>query len=124
MADFERKKYESDRGNVFYCRMDNYSAVQTVAGSEPEGEVTEELTILVSKTDGEFGIRPRLAIYKRPLGEANTDGDRYVKQGAAYKRVAILTPARYVELDADTAPDIVIGGITFKYNGKLQEQVR
>ncbi len=124
MADFEIVKYQTDKGNIFNCRMDSFDAVQTVAGDEPAGAVTENLTILVSKSDREFGIRPRLAIYGRPLGQDNVPGDRYVRAGTAYKRVAILTAERFNALNKDTAPNIVIGGVTFAFKSKMSERVR
>ena len=124
MADIEKKKYITDKGNIFNVKMDDFDAVQTVAGEQPAGEETESMTILISKSNREFGIRPRLAIYGRPLGAPNEEGARYVNQSTAYKRIAVLTPDRYNELDIDSAPDVVIGGVTFTFKGKLPELVK
>lgn len=124
MADFDRKKYQTDAGNVFFTKMDINTQVQAVAGDEPEGEPTENMTCLISQNNREAGLRPRYAVYGRALGGDNVDGARYVSSGQAYKKIAILTPERYAELNPTDAPVITIGDVIFRYKGKFNERIK
>lgn len=124
MADFEPHKYQTDAGNVFKIRCDDDNAVLEVCGDEPTAALTENMTVKISRNKNAFGVRPRYALYKRPLGAANTEGARYVTAGQAYKKIPVFTTARWDELDSSVAPDVVIGGITFTYVDKVKESIK
>lgn len=124
MADFEFHKYATNAGNVFKIKCDDDNAVLEVCGDEPTAALTENMTVKISKGKRAFGIQPRYALYKRPIGTQNTEGSRYVTIGQAYRRIPVFTQARWDELDSSTAPDVTVGEVTFTYVDKVAESVK
>lgn len=57
MPAFERAKYESDRGTIHSIRLQ--PATLAVAGAQPAGAVDSDIKAKVTKTNREFGLRPR-----------------------------------------------------------------
>lgn len=94
MAKTVQTTYAADGGAVFKIRIgqDTYTALTTKSG----GTVTQNSYVKISKTNREFGLRPRLAVLSRQVG---TGADAVVK----YKRVPALTAD-------DFAGQLKIGG--------------
>ena len=124
MADFEFHKYQTNAGNVFKIKCDDDNAVLEVSGDEPTAALTENMSVKISKGKRAFGIQPRYALYKRPIGSANTEGARFVTAGQAYKKIPVFTLDRWDELDSSTAPDVTVDTVTFTYVDKVAESVR
>lgn len=132
MAGFTKKKYQADSGNIYYVRLDSRNDVLAVAGAEPGGAVTEDMTLVVSRSSRSFGLHPRYAVFSRPLGGGlgqgtNTEEDPltndelgYVTEGKAYKYVPILTEAAATALTTNTT--INLSGVTFTWVRNVKEE--
>lgn len=81
-------KYETDKGNIFYCVCDDSPALDSIRGTEPTGNITESITFKESKSSKEFGLKPRTAILK--LKGAQTAEGCLVNPNSITKRVPIL----------------------------------
>lgn len=68
MVAFENVKYESDTGDIHLMRLLPVRAA--VAGTPPAAATTSSIKVKVSKTNGEYGIRPRGVTLSRVLGTA------------------------------------------------------
>lgn len=77
MATFTDAKYESNDGKVYQIRL--RPETLAAAGTQPTGGVTEDVKAKVSKTGGEFGIRPRFVVGSRKVGTAPDDFRVYTK---------------------------------------------
>lgn len=83
-------KYQTDKGNIFYCVSDDSPALDAIRGVEPNGNVTENMTIKTSKHSKEFGFKPRTCILK--LKGSQSAAGCLINPNSITKRVAILTP--------------------------------
>jgi hypothetical protein len=88
---FSTSKYESDEGNIHPIRIKTERLA--AAGTAPTGAITSNAYAKISKTNREFGIRPRGVRLARTLGTAPLTFKRYafvpvltgeVWDGAAY----------------------------------------
>lgn len=116
------RKYETDDSKVYYAKVDGTFAVQAVIGAQPEAALTDIWLVRRSKNDKEPGIQPRCALFERAIGAVGGADDRYTTQGKAYKRVTILTKAKYTELSGTPPADIVMGNATFKFVKLIPEK--
>ena len=127
MATFSNQKYLSDRGNVFFTKIEDLAGVDAVIGDEPAGAATEDMICRISRTARESGIRPRFVTLKRAIGATTTDPDpeipgrALVNSGASYRRLAILTPTRFNEIELDE--EFTIEGTVYQVSGKTGEDV-
>lgn len=92
-------KYEANGGSIHKIRLS--SRTVPLAGSAPSGDVDSDIPAKVSKSNGEFGIRPRGIRITRVVGT----GDTAYRQ---YAFVPILTASTWDEFSA---------GETVSYNG-------
>lgn len=94
---FTNSKYQADSGDIFKIRLDDDTLA--VAGTPPTGAETTPLYVKVSKTNREFGLRPRLGVY---VFVETAPSGRELK---VYKRVPFLTPAAFA-----AAPNLITIG--------------
>lgn len=115
MAGTVRRKYESDRNNVYYITLDERPSVLAIAGNEPTRPITEAFTLKVSGNRRAFGLHPRYALFGRPLGTGDepTDDLTYTKNGVAYKKVPLLTTVAAGTLDSTSA--LILGDADFTF---------
>ena len=59
MPGIQRVKYQTANDSIFNVLLDDNTGVDTLIGTPPAGEYTENMTIRVSKNNKEVGIRPR-----------------------------------------------------------------
>lgn len=75
MAAFTNTKYESEEGDIHSLRLT--PAYAAVAGTEPQGNVTNKIPAKVTKGNREFGLRPRGVRLFRTLGTGEDTFKRY-----------------------------------------------
>lgn len=81
-----RFKYQADGDSVHWIRLSN--AVKTAAGAEPNGAVTSELSVKVSRGNRQIGLRPRFVRLTRTEGE---EPNIVIKR----TRIPVLTKANW-----------------------------
>lgn len=86
MANFIRTKYQADDGTVHALRLSQAKSV--IAGAAPAGAVNSSVKAKVSKSNREFGIRPRGVTIAMEVG---ADPDTFQK----YAFIPILTETVY-----------------------------
>lgn len=84
MARFKRSKYKSDSGRIHPIRIKQatYAAVQ---GTEPTGDINDEIPAKISRSKRAFGLRPRGVVIARTRG---TGDDTFTE----YARLPVLDP--------------------------------
>lgn len=105
-------KYESDDGEIHAIRLT--SAYLAAAGTAPSGGVTSDIIAKVSKSNREFGIRPRGVRLKRTIGTAPN-------QFQKYSFLAVLTPTAYDSAAFAKDAEITIDGIEWTVASKVPE---
>lgn len=68
-------KYEANGGSIHKIRLT--SKTVTIAGAAPSGDVDSDIPAKVSKSNGEFGIRPRGLRLTRVVGTGATAFRQY-----------------------------------------------
>lgn len=68
-------KYKSDNGSIHPIRL-RPDTLTAVAGTVPEGDVTNPLYVHISKSKRQFGLAPRKVLIARTLG---TDPNTYTE---------------------------------------------
>lgn len=106
-------RYESDQGTIHKIRLD--AATIAAAGTAPAGAVNSSIRAKVSKTNREFGLRPRYALLGRDI-DAGAAG--LFKK---YKILPILTPAAYESAAFADNSTITIGGVQWTVVAKNPE---
>lgn len=71
----QRKKYESDAGTIHPILLSPDYA--TAAGTEPAGAINSPIKVKVTKTNRQFGVKPRGVTLVRTVGTAP---DTFVKR--------------------------------------------
>lgn len=84
---FVSKKYQTNAGDICKVRLSALTAVQS--GTEPAGNPTTPFFAKLGKTNREFGIRPRYAVYALTIAA----GTRTLK---VYKKVVKLTDTAWL----------------------------
>jgi hypothetical protein len=102
MAAYTNTKYEADDGSIHAIRL--RAATAAVAGAAPTGAVDSDIKVKVTKTNREFGIRPRSITISQTKGE----GEDTFK---IYATIPILTETAF-----DAAANQL--GATVNYNGE------
>lgn len=72
---FTTTKYESDTGTIHPIRIDSERVA--ASGAAPAGAITSNAFAKISKTNREFGIRPRGVRLSRTLGTAPLTFKKY-----------------------------------------------
>lgn len=97
-------KYESNSGQIYQLSLNPDRAA--AAGTEPTGGVTSDIKAKVSKSNREFGIRPRGVRLSRVVGTAP---DTFRK----YSFLPVLTPVAFATADFQLGATITIGGVVW-----------
>lgn len=114
---FITKKYETDEGAIINLRMsEEYAAV--AANTEPAGPVSLSIYAKKSKTNREFGLRPR-GVRISVSGEVTVgDSTRNVK---VFAFLPILTPTVFDSNTFDPDQTVTINGVAWKIQSRVQE---
>jgi len=114
---FTTRKYETDEGAIINLRMsEEYAAV--AANTEPAGAVTLSIYAKKSKTNREFGLRPR-GVRIAVTGEVTVgDSTRNVK---VFAFLPILTPTVFDSNAFDPGQTVAIDGVTWTVQSRVQE---
>ena len=127
MATFSTRKYRTDNDSIFFTKIEDLAGVATVTGTEPTGDATEDMTVRISRTARESGVRPRHVVLKRAIGTNTTDPDpeiagrALVNSGATYRRLAVLTSAHFATLERGQS--VTIEGTAYEIVSKQSEDV-
>lgn len=105
-------KYESSEGSIHQIRME--SARIAVAGAPPSGAVNSPIKVKISKSNREFGIRPRGVQLRRPVNPGATD-----KIFRSF--LPVLTETAFNSNTFALDAQVTIGGTAWKIIGKVQE---
>lgn len=97
---FRNKKYEADSGDIHPIRIS--SGYEAFVGAEPSGDIDNNIKAKVTKTNREFGLRPRLVVVSRTVGTGANTFKRYA-------RIPMLTQQAY----DDFAVPVTINGNQF-----------
>lgn len=84
MARFKRSKYKSDSGQIHPIRL-RQATYSTVQGTEPTGDINNEIPAKISRSKRAFGLRPRGVVIARTRGAGD---DTFTE----YARLPVLDP--------------------------------
>lgn len=121
MPGIQRLKYETNNGSIFNVLLDDNTGVDSLIGSPPTGEYTENMTIRISKNNKEVGIRPRQVLLSRNIGGNAAEANCLVQTATRYKRVAIPTEARWDAIALNAK--FTIGGTEYTVSKKVNELI-
>lgn len=121
MAGIQRLKYETDKGNVFNVLLDEAEGIDTLIGTQPTGDYTENMTVRVSKNRREVGIKPRRVLLTRTIGNPDTITNCLIQGADRYKAVPIPTLTRWDAIELQDA--FTIGGTAYTVQKKISEEV-
>lgn len=111
------KKYESDSGSIHKLRMSTAKAA-VANNTEPSGSIDSSIRVKVSKSNREYGIRPRGArLYRTVTG--GTGDDAVTK--TLYAFLPILTAAVYDGNSFAEEATVTYNGSTWKVLSKVAE---
>lgn len=112
MPAYTSTKYEADNGDIHGILLSPDKAA--VAGTAPTGDTSSPVKVKVSKSNREFGIRPRGVRLSRIIGTAP---DTFKK----YAFLPVLTPADYATSAFAIGAEITIGGVVWVVASKEGE---
>lgn len=124
-----RIKYETDSGNIFFCEIDSSNSIDTIIGTIPTGQETENLTFTISKNNNEAGGSPRYARFARLVGTDDYTPAYLYKGGRQYKDVAIPTKAAFQNINPGKLGDaqatqFTHRGETYTCIDKVSERIK
>lgn len=105
-------KYESNDGEIHSIGLSADRAA--VAGTAPTGAINNSIKAKISKTNGEYGLRPRGVVLTRTVGTAP---DTFKK----YAFLPVLTAAEYNSAAFAIGVEITIGLIVWTIVSKVPE---
>lgn len=105
---FVNTKYEADNGDIHPIRLN--TATAGAAGAAPSGAVSNPVKCKVSKTNREFGLRPRGLLLSRDVGTAPNNFKKY-------RFLPILTATQFQQPESTYN----IGGTTWTFVSKVPE---
>lgn len=112
MATFVDTLYESDAGVKHPIRLT--TAYAAVAGAPPASPATSSINAKVSKSNREFGIRPRRVVLARTIGTAPDTFRRYAT-------LAVLTPTAFNSATFAKGATVTIDGLAYEIVSKQPE---
>lgn len=115
-------KYETNRGNIFYCRTDSDPELASIRGPAPGGKAIESLTFKFSKNAKEVGGSPRVAILARKIGSED-ENNCIADEAQRFKYVAILTEAHAATLNPEVTT-VTVDRQSYVFKGVSEEQIR
>lgn len=105
-------KYEANDGSIHSLLLDTTRAA--VAGTEPAGAVDSKIKAQISKTNKEFGLRPRGVRLARVIG---TDPDTFKK----YTFLPVLTPTAWSSAPFQNGATIAIDSVDWEVVAAVAE---
>lgn len=112
MAVLSEVKYEDQFGAIYNLKLSAISAA--AAGTEPTGGVSTDVSPKITKSEREFGIRPRGVRVSKIFGTAP---DEFRK----YKFIPILTQAEWLSAAYSKGAIVVIDGENWTVTSKVAE---
>lgn len=109
---FTVTKYEADNEEIHPIRLN--SARVAAAGTPPTGAQTSDAYVKISKSNRQFGIRPRGLRLTRTVGTAP---DTFKK----YTFLPILTQAAFAANTSSVGATVTIGTVSWTVAAKLGE---
>lgn len=109
---FTTTKYESDDGIIHPIRIDSERVA--AAGTAPTGAISSNAYAKISKTNREFGIRPRGVRLVRTLGTAPLTFKRY-------SFIPVLTSTAFDTDAYDPGATLTVDGVQWTIAGRVQE---
>lgn len=107
-----KTKYEADSGAIHTITM---SADRiAVAGTPPAGDVDSDIRVKISKTDREFGIKPRGVSLARTVGTAPDTATKY-------SFLPVLSQADFTGSGFSLGTSITYGGFTWEIVARFGE---
>lgn len=97
---FKVTKYESDAGDIHPIRIN--TTTESAAGTPPSGDVDNDIRVKITKTNREYGLRPRYVVVARTVGTAPNQFKRY-------RKIPMLTQTAW----DDFAVPISLGTVTY-----------
>lgn len=107
-------KYEADDGDIKRIRLS--SDTKAAAGAEPAGALTDPDFVKVSKTNREFGMRPRGVRLK--INDGDEDEPNY-----RYRFLPVLTKTVYDGTGFNPGQTVTIAGEAWEVVARLPEDV-
>lgn len=107
-----KTKYEANSGEVHQVVMDANRIA--VAGAPPTGAVTSSIRAKVSKSNREYGIRPRGVRLGREIA---AEDETFIK----YSFLPVLTPAAFATAAFALSATITYGGFTWEVVARVSE---
>lgn len=110
-----KTKYESDDGDIKPIRL----AADTIAaaGAPPAGVVTDSDSAKVSKSNRQYGVRPRGVTLFRTLGTAPLTFQRY-------KFLPVLTPTAWASSAFAPSSTITVGATAWTVLARVPENAK
>lgn len=112
MAAFSNSKYEDDSGEIHPIRL--RPETLAAAGAPPTGAITSNIRAQITKTNREFGLRPRMVTLARTEGTGD-DAQRITA------KIPVLTATAFAGAAFAIDADITYDGQTWKVVSKLPE---
>jgi len=112
MAVKEIIKYEADSGEIYGMVIDPERAA--ASGTQPAGDVSSRMKVKISKTNREFGLRPRGVRLSRVVGTAP---DQFRK----YSFLPVVTQTAYDSPGFAIGSTITVDGTQWTVSTKLAE---
>lgn len=114
MASRVRTKYESNGGDIHPISLTtDYAAA---AGTAPTGAISNDIQVKVTKTNREFGLRPRGVRLYRTVGTAPNTFNRYAF-------LPVLTEAVWEGNTFNPETEKTIGTVTWKVLKRVAEDL-
>jgi len=107
-----RGKYQSDEDTIHTIRLS--TARLAAAGTAPTAAVNSEINVKVSKSNREFGIRPRGVTLQKPVNPSATDK-------ISYAFLPVLTPTAFDSDAFKKDATVTIGTVQWKIIARKPE---
>lgn len=109
-----RIKYETDAGNIFFVVCDDDSSIDTVLGTPPTGNETENMTMRISKNKNEAGASPRYILMARLVGTDDDNAQGLYQGGRQYKEIPVTTKNHFGTINTGKVGDSAATQITHR----------
>jgi len=111
------KKYEADSGSIHRIRLGKFNAAVT-SNTEPTAVVNSNIRVKISKSNREFGLRPRTIGLTRVVTAGSGETELTVTKRAS---LPVLTPAVYVSTTFAIGQTITINAVVWTIASKNPE---
>lgn len=109
---FSDTKYEADSGSIHKLRLQ--PKILAAAGTPPTGDVDSDILPKVSKSNGEYGIRPRYVRGSTIIGTSPNDFRKYIK-------VPVLTPTAFASAGFQLNASITVDSVAYTIISRFPE---